>query len=68
VTGKGAFVRTSLSNQAHYGGAGSVEPRDIGVRARRPNQLTGADRGRSSSCAPDISPLSSGGRTVDPVP
>jgi hypothetical protein len=41
VTGKGAFVRTSLSNQAHYAGAGSIEPR----RNRRPrgqaNRLTG---------------------------
>jgi hypothetical protein len=49
LTGKRAFVRTS-SNQAHYGGAGSFEPR----RYRRPRgqaRPTGADRGRSSPCA-----------------
>jgi hypothetical protein len=67
VTGKGAFVRTSLSNQAHYAGAGSIEPR----RYRRPrgqaNRLTGADRGRSSPCAREISPISSGGWSVNPV-
>ena len=67
VTGKGAFVRTSLSNQAHYTGAGSIEPR----RYRRPrgqaNRLTGADRGRSSPCAREISPISSGGWSVNPV-
>jgi hypothetical protein len=32
VTGKRTFVRTSLSNQAHYGGAGLFEPQ----RNRRP--------------------------------
>jgi hypothetical protein len=40
----------------------------IGVRAGRPNRPTGADRGRSSPCARDISPISSGGRSVNPIP
>jgi hypothetical protein len=41
---------------------------DIGVRAGRPNRLTGTDRGRSPPCARDISPISSGGWSVNPVP
>jgi hypothetical protein len=65
VTGKGAFVRASLS-QAHFGGAGSVEPRRYRRRRGQANRLTGADRGRSSPCARDISPIC--GWSVNLVP
>jgi hypothetical protein len=51
VTGKVAFVRTSLSNLAHYAGAGSIEPRRYRSPRGQASRLTGADRGRCSPCA-----------------
>jgi hypothetical protein len=39
-----------------------------GAFVRTSNRLTGADRGCSSPCARDISPISSGGWSVNPVP
>jgi hypothetical protein len=48
-----SFVRTSSSNQAHYGGA-AVETRRRGACADRPDRLIERPR---SSCAGDIGPI-----------